>query len=72
MCVRAEIHEVRQTADGWVGVGPLLDETKAMLGKTRVTVKLDDEAAAECLDAIVKGAPRVEEFGFAHLIGAAL
>jgi hypothetical protein len=70
--VRAEIREVRRTADGWIGSGPMLDENKMVLGKTRVAIRLDTETGAQCLDAILKGAARVETFKADDIVEIAL
>jgi hypothetical protein len=68
----AEIDEVHKTADGWVGIGELMESDKMVLTATRVTIRLDEESAEACREAILDGEGRVEKFEVDKVVGLAL
>jgi len=70
--MRAEIRAVRRSKDGPIGIGRLFDETKAVLGSTRVTIRIDEETFDRCLDAIAKGSARTEQFEAGRIVEIAL
>jgi hypothetical protein len=46
------------------------DETTSRRTKTRVTIRLSEQGAKECIDGILKGAPRTVPFGDTEVLEA--
>ena len=57
MDVQVEVNEVKKVGDGWVGVGPVVDQQTSHLSKVWVAFRLDETHAAQIRDAILQGAP---------------
>jgi hypothetical protein len=68
--MKMEVFDVRKQVDGWRGTGWLTDEATSRRTKTRVTIRLSEQGAKECMDGILKGAPRTVPFGETEVLEA--
>jgi hypothetical protein len=70
--VKVEVREVRETDDGWVGRGNVVDETKSVRSPIRVTIRLSKQGAEQSRDAILKGSTRMVEFDDGDVVEASI